>query len=75
MNRTLERLKPLIVELQELTDWPGTKLPAGLLLYDVLVALGAPRAEMEEVLGWEVLSLVEGPTVQDAERTPSSRIC
>lgn len=75
MSHTLERLKPLIVELQELPDWPGTKLPAGLLLYDVLVALGATRAEMEEVLGWEVLTLVEGPTVQDAERTPSSRIC
>jgi hypothetical protein len=66
MNRTLELLKPLILELQELPNWPGAKLPAGLLLYDVMVALDATRAEMEEVLGWEVLTLVEGPTIQEA---------
>jgi len=71
MNDKLERLKPLILELQGLPDWPATELPAGLLLYDVLLALGAPRAEMEEILGQEVLALVENPALKDVERTPS----
>ena len=75
MNRTLERLKPLILELQGLPNWPVTEIPAGLLLYDVLVALNATRDELVEILGQEALTLVEGPVIQDAERTPSSRIC
>ena len=75
MNHTLERLKPLILELQMLPDWPVAEILAGLLLYDVLTALGTTRTELMEILGQEALTLVEGPTVQDAERTPSSRIC
>ncbi len=71
MNDSLARLKPLVHELQGLPDWPATDLPAGLLLYDVLVAQGASRAEMEEVLGSEVLNLVEDPDLKDVERTPS----
>lgn len=75
MNGILARLKPLVLELQGLPDWPVTELPAGLLLYDALTALGASRAELEEVLGREVLALVEGPAVGDAARTPSSPVC
>jgi hypothetical protein len=75
MNSILARLKPLVLDLQGLPDWPGTELPAGLLLYDALTALGVTRAELEEVLGREVLTLVESPAVKDAERTPSSQVC
>ena len=75
MNDVLARLKPLVLELQELPGWPMTELSAGLILYDALSALGATRAELEQVLGREVLTLVEGPAVQDAERTPSSQVC
>jgi hypothetical protein len=75
MNHMLERLKPLILELQRLPDWPVADIPAGLLLYDVLTALGTTKAELVEILGQEALTLVEGPAIQDAERTPSSRIC
>lgn len=75
MNHTLERLKTLILELQELPDWPVTEIPAGLLLYDVLTALDATRAELEEILGKEALALVESKVIQDAERTPSSQGC
>ncbi len=71
MNHNLARLKPLVLELQGLPDWPATDLPAGLLLYDVLVAQGASRAELEEILGQEVLALVEDPALKDVERTPS----
>ncbi len=71
MNDNLARLKPLVLELQTLPDWPATDLPAGLLLYDVLVAQGASRAEMEEILGQEALTLVEDPALKDVERTPS----
>ena len=71
MKDNLARLKPLVLELQGLPDWPATNLPAGLLLYDVLVAQGASRAEMEEILGQEVLALVEDPALKDVERTPS----
>lgn len=75
MNHTFERLKTLILELQELPDWPVTEIPAGLLLYDVLTALDATRAELEEILGKEALALVESKVIQDAERTPSSQGC
>ena len=75
MNDILERLKPLVLELQGLTGWPATELPAGLLLYDALTALGATRTELEVVLGREMLALVEGPAIEDAERTPSSQVC
>lgn len=75
MNHTLERLKTLILELQELPDWPVTEIPAGLLLYDVLTALDATRAELEEILGKEALALVESTVIQDAESTPSSHGC
>ena len=75
MNGILARLKPLVLELQGLPDWPVTELPAGLLLYEALTALGITTTELEEVLGQEVLTLVEGPAVQDAERTPSSQVC
>jgi (p)ppGpp synthase/HD superfamily hydrolase len=71
MNDNLARLKPLVLELQGLPDWPATDLPAGLLLYDVLIAQGASRAEMEEILGQEVLALVEDTALKDVERTPS----
>jgi len=72
MNDILARLKPLIHELQELPDWPATELPAGLLLYDVLVALGAPQAELEQILGQDALALAEGASLPDAERTPTA---
>jgi len=75
MNDLLERLKHLVSELQELPGWPGTKLPVGLLVYDVLVALDATGAEVEEVLGKEMLILVGDPALQDAERTPSPQVC
>jgi len=75
MNEILARLKPLILELQELPDWPATELPAGLILYDVLVALGTPKDEIEEILGHEVPTLIEGLTLQDAERAPSIQVC
>ena len=75
MNDLLERLQPLVLELRGLPGWPMTELPAGLILYDALTALGATRAELEEVLGREVLTLVEAPAVQDAELTPSSQVC
>jgi (p)ppGpp synthase/HD superfamily hydrolase len=75
MNEIPARLKPLILELQELPDWPATELPAGLILFDVLIALGMPKDEIEKILGHEVLTLVEGPTLQDAERTPSFQVC
>jgi len=71
MNDNLARLKPLVLELQGLPNWPTTDLPAGLLLYDILVAQGASRAEMEEILGQEALFLVEDPALKDVERTPS----
>lgn len=71
MNDNLARLIPLVLELQTLPDWPATDLPAGLLLYDVLVAQGASRAEMKEILGQEALTLVEDPALKDVERTPS----
>lgn len=71
MNGNLVRLKPLVLELQGLPDWPATDLPAGLLLYDVLISQGASRAELEEILGQEVLALVEDPALKDIERTPS----
>lgn len=71
MNDNLTRLKPLVLELQGLPGWPATDLPAGMLLYDILVAQGASRAEMEEILGQEVLALVEDPALKDVERTPS----
>jgi (p)ppGpp synthase/HD superfamily hydrolase len=75
MNDIPSRLKPLVLELQELPDWPATELPAGLLIYDVLVALGTPKEEIEKLLGHEVPTLVEGVTLQDAERTPSLQVC
>ncbi len=75
MNHTIERLKPLILELQGLPDWPVAEIPAGLLLYDVLAALKATRDELVEILGQEALTLVEGPAIQDAERIPSSQVC
>ena len=75
MNNIFSRLKPLVLELQELPDWPATELPAGLILYDVLVALGAPKEEIEKLLGREVPTLVEGVTLQDANRTPSIQVC
>jgi (p)ppGpp synthase/HD superfamily hydrolase len=71
MNDNLVRLKPLVLELQGLPDWPATDLPAGLLLYDVLAAQGASRAEIEEILGQEVLTLIEDSALKDVERTPS----
>jgi hypothetical protein len=46
-----------------------------LLVYDVLVALDATGAEVEEVLGKEMLILVGDPALQDAERTPSPQVC
>jgi len=72
MNDILARLKPLIHELQELPDWPAIELPTGLLLYDVLVALGAPQADLEQILGQEVLAQAEGAALLDAERTPTA---
>jgi hypothetical protein len=75
MNGVLTRLQPLVLELQSLPDWPTTRLPAGLLLYDVLAALGATQAEMEATLGPEVLAQVESPVVRDVEPTPSSAFC
>jgi hypothetical protein len=75
MNDIPSRLKPLVLELQELPDWPATELPAGLLIYDVLVALGMPKEELEKLLGHEVPTLVEGVILQDAERTPSIQVC
>jgi len=75
MNDILARLKPLVLELQELPDWPAAELPAGLILYDVLVALGTPQAELEEILGREWLTLLEGSTPQDAKHTPSIQFC
>jgi len=75
MNDILARLKPLVLELQELPDWPATELPAGLLLYDVLVALVIPKEEIEKILGPEVTILVEGLSLQDAEPTPTLQVC
>jgi len=75
MNYILARLKPLILELQELPDWPATELPAGLLLYDVLVALDIPKGEIEKILGPEVPILVEGLILQDAVPTPTLQVC
>ena len=75
MNDIPSRLKPLVLELQELPDWPTTELPAGLLIYDVLVALGTPKEEIEKLLGREVPILIEGLNLQDAERTPTLQIC
>ena len=75
MNDILARLKPLVLELQELPDWPATELPAGLLLYDVLVALGIPKGEIEKTLGPEVPILVEGLSLQDAKSTPTLQVC
>ncbi len=71
MNGVLARLQPLVLELRRLPGWPITNLPAGLLLYDALTALGATRTEIEEILGQETLTLVESPAIQDAKRTPS----
>jgi hypothetical protein len=73
MNDILSRLKPLILELKELPKWPEVKIPAGLLLYDVLTALGATRTELEGVFDQEVFTLVESPVpvVVDAERIPT----
>lgn len=75
MNSVLAQLKPLLLELQDLPGWPMTRIPAGLLLYDVLTALGATRTETEELLGREVPLLVDGPAVNDAARTPSAQVC
>lgn len=75
MNSVLAQLKPLILELQDLPGWPMTRIPAGLLFYDVLTALGATRTEMEEILGQEVPLLVDGSAAGDAERTPSIQVC
>lgn len=75
MNSVLAQLKPLILELRDLPGWPMTRIPAGLLLYDALTALSATRTETEELLGREVLLLVEGPDAGDAERTPSVQVC
>lgn len=75
MNDIPSRLKPLVLELQELPDWPATELPAGLLLYDVLVALGIPKEEIGEILGPEVPILIEGMNLQDAEPTPTLQVC
>lgn len=75
MNDLFARLKPLILELQDLPGWPVTKLPAGLLLYDVLTAQGATQAELEETLGQEVLTLVESPVIRDGARSPCSPVC
>jgi hypothetical protein len=71
MNGMLTRLQPLVLELQGLPDWPTIRLPAGLLLYDVLATLGATQAEMEATLGPEVLAQVESPAPRDVEPTPS----
>jgi hypothetical protein len=75
MNAMLIRLQPLVLELQSLPDWPTTRLPAGLLLYDVLAALGATQAEVVETLGPEVLNQIESPAVRDVEPTPSPGFC
>jgi hypothetical protein len=75
MNGMLTRLQPLVLELQSLPDWPTAKLPAGLLLYDVLATLGATQAEMEATLEPEVLAQVESPAPRDVEPTPSPGFC
>jgi hypothetical protein len=75
MNAMLIRLLPLVLELQSLPDWPTTRLPAGLMLYDVLAALGATQAEVVETLGPEVLNQIESPAVRDVEPTPSPGFC
>lgn len=71
MNERLERLKPLVLEFQNLPDWPATWLSAGLLLYDFLVALGAPKTALENLLGRETLTLVENPATLDPKRISS----
>jgi hypothetical protein len=75
MTEALPRLLPLIRELRELPDWPETKLPVGLLLYDVLSAMGATDREMDGVLGGEMLILIGCPSSDDAGRAPSSGNC
>jgi hypothetical protein len=75
MSEALPRLLPLIRELRELPDWPETRLPVGLLLYDVLSALGASDGEMDGILGGEMLVLIGRPSSEDAGRAPSSGNC
>jgi hypothetical protein len=75
MNAMLIQLMPLVSELQELAEWPLTELSAGLLLYDVLICLGAPEAELGEFLGRELLILIESPAMPDAKRTPPVLVC
>lgn len=75
MNEILTHLNPIISELQELLGWPMTELPVGLLLYDVLVCLGAQQADLEEILGPEILNLIDSPAIPDVEHTPIVQVC
>ena len=44
-------LTDLVDELGELAEWPAVEVDAALLLFDVLTALEASRAEMADILG------------------------
>ena len=44
-------LTDLVDELGELAEWPAVEVDAALLLFDVLSALEASRAEMADILG------------------------
>ena len=56
-----ESLVSLIAEMRELDEWPGVRLPVGLILVDVLAALGFTDAEARDILGDDVVTYVTAP--------------
>lgn len=45
------KLAPVVADLRDTGAWPRMEVPAALLLFDVLGALGFPPEEQEQVLG------------------------
>lgn len=73
------RLDILVGELRELEGWPHLYLDAGLLMGDLLAALGCPPSRLVELLGFDPaewadrqrVGLEAGvPPFNDANTTP-----
>jgi len=57
--RQAEQLQRVAHELQECDGWPALSVNASLVLYDILVALGADSQQLREILGSSALAFVD----------------
>jgi len=62
-TRQMDRLITLREDLEASGGWPRVSVDAGLLLYDVLLALGADIGTMEAVLGPAAGAIIDGTAV------------